>query len=180
MEGMYIAVCRQCGSEFQAHVTQCIDCGGPTEPRWDGPGMVAPPAPLSHAVPMPTLHAVPMPTLPDDAAAYAVCTADRRGARELAIALAEAGVACRVDLSPNDPSRWYVVCVAPADAERAGTVYREFLAQAVPDGDSLPTEMPTDRCPACGASLLSSALECPECGLAVSGALAGEEETDDE
>jgi len=31
-----IRVCPSCGSEFQPHVTQCLDCGTPTVAGWEG------------------------------------------------------------------------------------------------------------------------------------------------
>ena len=153
---MHIQVCPKCGSEFQPHVTQCIDCGSATETRWDSP-----PASLGQA---------PEPrddlSVPSEGEACSVRVGDFDAVRDLAVWLEEQGVSCRVRRHPAN-RRAYTVWVAPEDLERALALDREQFAVQVPDAPDMPIELPADRCPACGAGLAPTACECPDCGLVV-------------
>jgi ribosomal protein L40E len=154
---MHIQVCPQCGSEFQPHVTQCIDCGSATETRLESPlaGLEAAAPEVRDDLSVPT---------EDDACSVRV--GDFDAARDLAAWLEEHGVSCRVRRHPAN-RRAYTVWVAPEDLERALALDREQFAAQVPDAPDMPIELPADRCPACGAQLAPTAPECPDCGLVV-------------
>ncbi|HEX5759140.1 MAG TPA: hypothetical protein VF121_08095 [Thermoanaerobaculia bacterium] len=162
---MQIQVCPRCGSEFQPHVTECLDCGTATEARWDVPG--APPAPPP---PAPTDF-----SLPRDVEACSVRFGDLQAATELAVFLEERGVPCRVDSTQPARRRHYHVLVAPEDQERARALDREHLAAVVPEGEAVMTEPPPGHCPACGSRVPDEVLECPDCGLVVDGGPEGAE-----
>jgi hypothetical protein len=155
---MYIQVCPRCGSEFQPHVTQCIDCGGATETRWDDGLSTSP-----EAAPVEPDEL----SVPSEDEACSVRVGDFDSARDLAAWLEEHGVACSVTRELADRRHYYVVWVAPEDLERALALDREEFAARVPDAPDMPIELPPDRCPACGAGLPPTAPECPECGLVV-------------
>ena len=153
---MYIQVCPQCGSEFQPHVTQCIDCGGATETRLESPlaGLAAPRAEHDDL------------SSPSEGEACSVRVGDFAAARDLAAWLEEHGVACRVRRLPVDRHH-YAVWVAPEDLEAALALDRQQFAVQVPDAPEMPIELPADLCPACGARIAPTAPECADCGLVV-------------
>lgn len=154
---MHIQVCPKCGSEFQPHVTHCIDCGGATETRLESPlsglGAAAPGE-------RDDLSA------PSEGEACSVRVGDFDAARDLAAWLEEHGLSCRVRRHSADRHHHYTVWVAPEDLERALALDREQFAARVPEAPDMPIELPADRCPACGAQL-ATAPECPDCGLVV-------------
>lgn len=153
---MYIQVCPKCGSEFQPHVTQCIDCGSATETRLESPlgGLEAAPEERDDL------------SVPSEGEACSVRVGDYPAALDLAAWLEEHGVPCRVRRHSTE-RRSYAVWVAPEDLERALELDRENFAAQVPDAPDMPIELPADRCPACGARIAPTAPECPDCGLVV-------------
>jgi predicted amidophosphoribosyltransferase len=160
-----VLVCPNCGSEFQLHVTHCIDCGTPTKPlSWVGrpPRQDEPP---------------PFFSLSRDAEAQILRVSSLEEAQIVGRFLEEHEVSCRID--PYDPPHLrYGVCVAAEDYDRAMELDLEHMRQLIPDADPSFGELPsTDRCPACGAWLSSHEIECPGCGLVVGSA--DEEENED-
>ncbi len=153
---MHIQVCPKCGSEFQPHVTQCIDCGSATETRLESPlaGLEAASEERDEF------------SVPGEGEACSVRVGDYPAALDLAAWLEEHRVSCRVRRHPAN-CRSYTVWVAPEDLERALALDRENFATQVPDAPDMPIELPADRCPACGARIAPTASECPDCGLVV-------------
>ncbi|HEX7184175.1 MAG TPA: hypothetical protein VF756_20270 [Thermoanaerobaculia bacterium] len=151
-----VLVCPNCGSEFQLHVTHCIDCGTQTKPvSWVGrPPRRDEPAPFF--------------SLPREAEAQILRDDYLDGAQSLGRFLEEHGIACRIDPVGDPIYHRYGVCVAADDYDRAKELDREHMLQLVPDADPSFGELPsTDQCPACGAWLSSHEVECPGCGLVV-------------
>lgn len=150
-----VLICPNCGSEFQLHVTHCIDCGTQTKPlSWVGrpPRQDEPP---------------PFFSLSREAAAQILRDDYLDGAQSLGRFLEENGIACRIDrLDGAGHHLRYAVCVSQGDYDRALELDREHIRQLVPDADPSFGELPsTDQCPACGAWLSSHEAECPGCGL---------------
>jgi ribosomal protein L40E len=142
---MHVRVCRDCGEEFRPEASVCSDCGGVLEDRDDTPA-----APEAEARPGGPLVA----TRPD-----LVAVAEGAEASEVessARLLGEAGIAFAVSGAIHQ----FRVLVEPGDVARARSVLG--LDAVAGDGAQL------SACPACGASLVPGAAECPECGLALS------------
>jgi ketosteroid isomerase-like protein len=148
-------VCPECGSEFQPHVTHCIDCGAATVP----PGAAAP------------IRLVPTPLPPaGDAEEVVVRTDDLEWIEGLQALFERHGIASRVHpvtVSPRHPDRFKIV-VAPRDAKRAFTLDREFLQGRLGDDEIELTEIPPPGiCPYCGSEAPADSTECPSCGLVI-------------
>lgn len=159
-----VAVCPSCGSEFQPHVTHCIDCGTQTRSSWAAPellprtGREAPGALL--------------PPLPPEAPASMFRASSAEWVKKLEGILARNGVPCRLDVyDPSErPLRTYAVWVLEADLERAAQLEQELLRIEVPDWAETSPELPSaDQCPACGSSVFLDEPECPSCGLGLDG-----------
>ena len=153
-----VAVCPDCGSEFQPHVTRCIDCGAQTRSTWAAPDL---PRVEREQV------AVFGFSLPPDSEASAVrITSDLGWAKRLGSLLEQRGVPCRIDVGYDaSGSPHYAVCVAEGDLERAEELDREHLRVEMPDGAAFTELPPADECPACGSHVSFDETECPSCGL---------------
>lgn len=159
-----VAVCPSCGSEFQPHVTRCIDCGTPTRSAY-----AAPELPPRDRREVPDVSPLPLP--PETPAAMARA-GTAHWVKILEGALAKKGIPCRLDIyDPKErPTLTYAVWVAEADLERAIALDHELLRAEIPDYDETFPELPAaDVCPACGSAVSSDDAECPSCGLALSG-----------
>jgi hypothetical protein len=127
--------------------------------------------------------AVPPPLAPEELppARELVCVerGDPWHLRELAEALQERGISCRIDVHPPDaairpPARRgaptqtrFGLYVRAGDQAQAAQVRGEHLERAVPDAaglDGEPGALLSD-CPACGAPLAEGAASCASCGL---------------
>ncbi len=146
-------VCPECGSEFQPHVTHCIDCGAATVP----PGAAAP------------IRLVPTPLPPaGDAEEVRVRTDDLEWIEGLQALFERHGIASRIHPAAGSlrhPDRFEIV-VAPRDAKRAFALDREFLQGRLGDDEIELTEVPPPGvCPYCGAEVPADRTDCPHCGL---------------
>jgi ketosteroid isomerase-like protein len=148
-------VCPECGSEFQPHVTHCIDCGAATAP----PGAAAP------------IRLVPTPLPPaGDAEEVVVRTDELEWIEGLQARLERHGIASRIHRvagSLRHPDRFEVV-VAPRDAKRAVALDREFLQERLGDEEIELTDIPeAGVCPYCRAEVPADRTDCPRCGLVI-------------
>jgi hypothetical protein len=158
-----VAVCPSCGSEFQPHVTCCIDCGSQTRSSWAAPELPRPGREAPDAL---------LPPLSPETPASMVRASTAEWAKKLEALLARNGIPCRLDLyDPSErPPRTYTVWVAEADLERAAELDHELLLIEVPDYAETFSELPpADKCPACGSPVSLDDAECPSCGLALEG-----------
>jgi hypothetical protein len=156
--------CPTCGGEFQLWVSVCPDCKAALV---ESAVAVAPPTPP------------PPEELPHARELVCVERGDPWHLRELAEALNEQGISCRIDVHPPDaaippPARRgaatqtrFGLYVRAADRARAEQLRGEHLERAVPDAAGLagePGALLAD-CPACGAPLAEGATSCASCGL---------------
>ena len=161
-----VAVCPSCGSEFQPHVTHCLDCGTPTRSAYAAPEL-PPRAQREESDVDPS----PLPLSPDTPAAL-VQASSADWVKKLEGVLARNGIPCRLDVyDPSErPISTYAVWVAEADLERATELENELLRAEIPDYDeTFPELPPAGICPACGSAVSSEDAECPSCGLALQG-----------
>jgi ribosomal protein L32 len=159
-----VAVCPSCGSEFQPHVTHCLDCGTQTRSSY-----AAPELPRTRRQEAPAVSPLPLP--PDTPAAM-VRASSADWVKKLEGVLAKNGIPCRLDIyDPKErPARTYAAWVAEADLDRATELEHELLRAEIPDYDeTFPELPPADVCPACGSAVSSDDAECPSCGLALNG-----------
>lgn len=155
-----VAVCPDCGSEFQSRVTRCIDCGAPTKSFWT--------ADLHRLQREEEVAAFGL-SLPRDSPASVIRVADLEWAKRLGSFLERRGVPSRIEV--HDFSEYplrYSVCVAEADVERAFELDREHMRIEVP-GAAFTELPPADECPACGSRVSLDEAECPSCGLVLDG-----------
>lgn len=153
-----VAVCPDCGSEFQSHVTRCIDCGAQTRSTWASPDLPR--------VEREQVAAFGF-SLPADSEASAVrITSDLGWAKRLGSLLERRGVPCRINVdydASENPN--YAVCVKEEDLDRANEIDREHLQIEMPGGAGYTELPPADECPACGSHVSFEETECPSCGL---------------
>src|SRR5262245_6783626 len=181
---MLVRVCPRCRSEFQPHVTVCIDCGGPTEERVlsedvEEPAEELEPEEDEEYDDEEDEDGEPEPAIPRDVPVMLVREASLDWIQELAAALDERGIPARIE--PGSKARGgttLILVVRLEDAEAAAEVdraiYRSHLneEELAPLGDGA-----AGSCPACGTEIPADASECPECGLVVAGEVEeGEEE----
>jgi ketosteroid isomerase-like protein len=150
-------VCPECGSEFQPHVTHCIDCGAATV----APG-VAPAAPdEAETAPAPPVR---------DAEEVGIRTDELEWIEGLQALFARHGIASRihrVEGSRRHPDRYEIV-VAPGDARRAFALDRDLLQERLGDEEIELTEVPpAGVCPYCRAEVPADRTDCPSCGLVI-------------
>ncbi len=149
-------VCPRCGAEYVPSVGRCLDCGVDLVRE----GEAAPPV-------------EPETDLPPAAELRLVRPAELAWAQDLAAALIEQGVPCRLEIlppGPGDAARGfgarYGVFVRPEDSARAAAVDAAHARTQLPDLEGVePVAAGDEGCPACGASVSSDVEECPECGL---------------
>jgi hypothetical protein len=161
-----IVVCPQCLSEYQLHVTHCLDCGTPTQSAWNFPDRGE-------------KKGQPLLTLPPEGRGYSI---DSSTSLELILGLGafleERGVACSLEeVEKREQDTVYRLWVAKEDSEQPfSDLRREYITQQISDEYQLVDLPPTDQCPACHAEVSPEAPECPSCGLALSTAGAAEPE----
>ena len=167
---MHVRVCPRCKSEFQPHVTVCIDCGGPTEERFESEDLAA-------VLPEPEPdwdeiekdeddpEAERAPAIPLDAEVVPVRAAAFGWIDDLGAALAEAGIPVRIQEGRNGQ---FLLSVRAEDAQAAAAVDRELYVSSLSD-EAPPLPGDAAHCPACGAAIPESSDECPDCGLVVGG-----------
>ena len=168
-----IVVCPQCGSEFQPHITRCIDCGTPTQSAWASPG----------------LHRKDRAqrpfSLPLETQAFVVSRSrDLRDAETLGDFLEEHGIPWRIEVSETEIASkkrfFYEVCVTGENLDRAAELEQELLFRQMPELEAAHNDPPTiDQCPACGSRVSPENEECPDCGLALNGPVVSTEEDTD-
>jgi hypothetical protein len=156
--------CPQCGAAHQAWATRCADC--------DCDLVAEPPSP----------EIAPASELPPARELACLGTGDAWHVRDVAEALQEAGLSCRIDSHPPDAplagpgfsarrgfsgeTTKLGVYVLPDQLERARRVEHAHRLSRIP-GASETAAAPHDEeaCPACGVPLAPAAAECAECGL---------------
>ena len=152
-------VCPDCGSEFQARVTRCIDCGAPTRPAEAGSE--------------PRRKERPPFSLPRESPARGLVQEINLGrAESLCSYLEEHGISCRIEVSEVEEIQFkgatcsYLVCVAEEDLGRACELRHEHLLIESPEiADDFGDLPAIDQCPACGSRVSTESAECPSCGL---------------
>ena len=152
-----VVLCPNCGSEFQPHVTHCIDCGTPTQSG------------LSLTDRQRIELARRGFSLPPASEAFSVRIAELGWAEKLGNLLEENGIPCRLEVFEDSRRHIeYSVCVAAEDFERALELDREHLLKEVPDFAAALSDLSfsADQCPACSAQVSSESTECQSCGLA--------------
>src|SRR5690606_10064268 len=161
---MAMKICPRCGEEYVLAASTCADCGVPL--GFERPAAVAEPA---------------APDLPETAALVAVRHAEVSWIEGLAGALAEAGIASRVELPQAADERRVqgagmgaircTLYVRPEDASEAARIDADFARSQVPDlpEDAVSAWQDAEACPGCETPLAADAVECPECGLAFGG-----------
>jgi hypothetical protein len=147
-------VCSKCGSEFQPHIKECIDCGAPTVP----PGAArAPREEEPEEVPEEELE-LPLSQDPEIAMLYA---GHLIWAEELKKRCEAQGIPAWLE-EWGGRSRLYV---PRRELKRAREIDREYLQEEVPEAAGLVEIPPAGVCPFCNKGLPPGALECPGCGL---------------
>ena len=151
-------VCSKCGSEFQPHVKECIDCGAPTVP----PGTVQPRARAREDEREP--EARPLSQAPE---LVVLSSGSFETIEELREALDDEEIPSWIEPTSArlhaDSFRLYV---QRRDARRAHDLERELIQEAIPEGEQRFTDLPAAGvCPVCRAVLPAGTLECPGCGL---------------
>lgn len=142
--------CPSCGEEFVHAARQCSDCGVEL--------VLEPPRPSGGQV------------LPEADALEPLRSAPVAWIQDLAQALVEAGIACRVERAPARGSSGpaATLFVRPEDREAALPIDAAVARAAIPD---LPERAESgwseaEACPACATELAPDSEVCPECGLA--------------
>jgi hypothetical protein len=167
-EKVPVRICPACREEFQPHVTECLDCGGPTVPGWEGVPVAAPSAARPELSRAPDSYASPEAN--EDFRGFDVLV--RSGPEEWVSPLLErlrrAGIETRVGYSPqNQGSLTLGVLVRPEDEARAREVEIRTYVKQIPDLPGSLNRTTTDLCPACRGPVRPSDAECPDCGLAL-------------
>jgi len=150
-------VCPDCGSEFQARVTLCIDCGAPTRPAEAGSE--------------PHRKERQPFSLPRESPAKGLIQDDNlEKAESLGNFLEEHGIPCRIEASEIPGTRLkrcsYSVCVAEENLNRAIDLRHEHLLSENPEiAEEFGDFTAIDQCPACGSQVSPESAECPSCGL---------------
>jgi ketosteroid isomerase-like protein len=148
-------VCSKCGSEFQPHVKECIDCGAPTVP----PGAAAPEQERDEEEPEEL--DLPLSQDPEVAGLY---VGSLHWAEELKKRCEAQGIPGWIEETAG-PKPAYRLYVPRQDLRRAREIDREYFREEVPDAAGLAEAPPPGVCPFCRRRLPAGALECPGCGL---------------
>lgn len=163
-----VVVCPRCGSEFQPHVTHCLDCGAPTQSSWALD--LSPKGSAQRAFTLP----------PECRDAVVVRSGELEWAESFGSFLAQHGIPWRLEIyDRSDSTRRrvrYEVCVSERDLERALELEQEHLLLENPELAEEFIALPsTDQCPACGSRVSPERSECPSCGLALDGPIVDED-----
>ena len=148
-------VCPQCGSEYQPHVTHCIDCGAPTQSGWGHHDEMNPKA----------------SSLPPESEDFVVVKGgDLQWAENFGNFLEEHGIPWRIEVSDRSgPYRKPISCavqVAEKDLYRAHELEQQYLLLENPALAAEFITLPSiEQCPACGSQVSPESSECQSCGL---------------
>jgi len=159
--------CPQCGAAHQAWATRCADCACDLVDE-----------------PPPAEVALPASDLPPARELACLGTGDAWHVRDVAEALQQAGISCRVDSHPPDAplagpgfsarrgfsgaTTRLGVYVLPGDLDAARRVEHEQRLSRIPGAgasEAASASHDEEACPACVTPLPASAAECAECGL---------------
>lgn len=154
-----VRICPQCRSEYQLHVTHCIDCGTPTDAGWSFPEGEDP-------------EGQPILTLPPERRGWSVgMSEDLHYLLDWGIFLEERGIPCSLEEAERRPvSTLYRLWIAEEDTERdLEALQREFTAQQTRGESLVDAPQTSDECPACYSKVPPENTECPGCGLVLRG-----------
>lgn len=162
-----VVVCPECGSEYQLHVTHCIDCGTPTQSGWGSTDLGR------QELARRALR------LPEDQDSFVVRGGELEWAKSFGSFLEEHGIPWRLEVEKAEHSDRlsYWVHVAERDLDRARELEQEHLLLENPvlAAEFRELELPSaDQCPACGSPVSMDSSECPSCGLALDGPILDE------
>lgn len=167
-----VAVCPECRSEYQLHVTRCIDCGAPTR---SGLGLRS----LYREEPGKRVFSLP----PEREDAMVVRSDALQWAESFGSFLDERGIPWRIEVKDLEISGrrhyLYSVCVAASDLDRAIELEQEHLLLENPALAAELIDLPsTDQCPACRSLISQESSECRSCGLALDEPIIDEADTE--
>jgi hypothetical protein len=169
-----VVVCPNCGSEYQLHVTHCIDCGTPTQSGWTFTDL--------HRKQL-ARRGFSLP--PESQDSIAVRGGDLQWAESFGSFLEEHGIPWRLEVIERTefPTKrfYYFVHVAEGDLGRAVELDQEYLLLENPGLAAEFIDLPsTDQCPACGSRVSPESAECQSCGLALNGPISDGAEEESE
>jgi ketosteroid isomerase-like protein len=151
-------VCSKCGSEFQPHVKECIDCGAPTVP----PGAARTPREEEPEKEAAAELELPLSQDPEVTVLY---TGGLLWAEELKKRCEAQGIPGWIEEEPMGSGEVYRLYVPRRNFKRAHDIDRQYLQEEVPEVAGLAEVPPPGICPFCHQRLPAGALECPGCGL---------------
>ena len=165
---MHVRVCRDCGEEYRPEIASCADCGGTLEDRYEpelDEAVTSPPPARQTAPPEVPDRRGYCPIYSTDQAPALVPLADRLRERGIAFQLAEkAGGTRRV------AARYYLLIPVQVAAEawrELAPLLGEGEGASAPGNQAELADGAEPSCPACGAELPGTPLECPGCGIAL-------------
>ncbi|CAG0981284.1 hypothetical protein GPROT1_02304 [Gammaproteobacteria bacterium] len=144
-------ICPDCGAEFYAYVKECSRC-------------------LSELVPAEEIRGTSKPSAPKHPSDGLVCIEDGsyERANELAWALREKGFDATVLRAPAASCGGGFGVFVEQGIARDAALYRDELLKKLNGGlEEAEAKLRAGICPACGAALMGSSEECPDCGLFV-------------
>jgi ketosteroid isomerase-like protein len=147
-------VCPECGSEFQPHVTRCIDCGAATV----APGAASGPIPdAPETVPEAEAEEIP------------IRTEELEWIESLRERFEQNGISSRIEALPSTRHHHRCTILVPRrDALRAYELDRELLRERLDDdGTELAEISSAGTCPFCGAEASPGSADCAHCGLQI-------------
>ena len=158
----FVRHCPRCQSDYQAHVSQCADCGGALEDRFEGMEPAAESAPVE----LPA-------TLPPGEYETLYFSHSLADLGPLGERLDQRGIPFRIDslsLGSRHQAR-YELLVRGLERETAREELLYLLGGGIEQDQARTLDRDFDpacgyrRCPGCSSGLASGTVECPECGL---------------
>jgi double zinc ribbon protein len=149
-----IRYCPACREEYQAHMTQCLDCGGALKERLEGEAPEYQEAPGAEPEAATVLPPGEYRRVGDVMSSRVVDPLVRR--------FVETGIPVKVE------SFGYGLSLSVRDEDRAAVVAvlaGEGVMPVQPDATVAAVAAEGGPCPACKTRLQPGNLECPECGL---------------
>ena len=167
----FVRHCPRCVSNYQPHLGECAECGGPLEDRLEGSGWAAEEA--LPAGPPPAPGDLPPGNYETLYFSYAV-----EDLQPVAQRLSRRGIPFRIDTldedRPRSPSR-YELQVRDQERETAREELLHLLGGDVSPESARSLDQDFDpesgyrRCPACSTELNQGQGSCHECGLMLGG-----------